>query len=343
MPTSSKARPTLLKKWRQRLKLFLDRRPHRSFRLSRRRDYEHPIVLPGLIALTHTVNKTLWKYKRIFIPLALIYIALYLVLVGALSQDTYSSLSDAMQQTSDEVASGDIGAVTQAGILFLTIASSGGGSTTTETQQIFSVILILMVWLTTVWLLRNLMAGHKVKLRDGLYNSGAPIFSTFLVVLLIAVQLLPIAIAAIGYSAATASGLLAGGVEAMLFWVAAALLALLSLYWITSSVLALIIVTLPGMYPYQAIKTAGDLILGRRVKILIRWIWMGLVLLVAWVVVIIPIILFDMWVKSLWPAIEWLPIVPLTVVAMGAVSAVWVSTYAYTVYRKVVDYVPATK
>lgn len=338
---SQKPKSTIIQKWRQRLDSFLARRPHRSFRVSRRRDYARPLVLPGLFALTHTVNKTVWKYKRIFIPLALIYGALYVVLVGALSQETYSSLADTLKQTSDEALDGNVGAVTQAGILFLTIASSGGGTSSTETQQIFSVILVLLVWLTTVWLLRNLLAGHKVRLRDGLYNSGSPILSTFLIVLLVVVQLLPVALAVIGYSAALGSGLLNGGVEAMLFWAAAALLTLLSLYWITSSILALIIVTLPGMYPYQAIKTAGDLILGRRVKILIRWVWMGLVVGVVWLAVLIPVILLDMWLVSVWPSLEWLPLVPFTIVIMSAVTTIWVSAYAYIVYRKVVEYVPA--
>ena len=127
----------------------------------------------------------------------------------------------------------------------------------------------------------------------------------------------------------------------MLFWIAAGLLALLSLYWITSSILALIIVTLPGMYPYRAIKTAGDLILGRRIKILIRWLWMALVVVVSWAVVVIPVILLDMWLVSAWPGLQWLPLVPFTIVVMGAVTAIWVSAYAYIVYRKVVEYVPA--
>jgi hypothetical protein len=118
-----KQKLTIIQKWRTRLDSFLARRPHRSFKLSRRRDYARPLVLPGLFALTHTVNKTLWGYKKIFIPLALIYVALYLVLVGALSQDTYTSLSDTLKQTGDEVLGGDFGAITQAGILFLTITS----------------------------------------------------------------------------------------------------------------------------------------------------------------------------------------------------------------------------
>src|SRR5690606_2563192 len=154
--------------------------------------------------------------------------------------------------------------------------------------------IFLLTWLTTVWLLRNVLAGHKVKLRDGLYNAGSPIFATVVVIVFIAIQLIPVALALIGYSAALASGLLDGGAATMLFWIGAALLVVLSLYWITSSLFALIIVTLPGMYPYQAIRTASDLMLGRRTKILFRWLWMALTVVVAWLVVMLPIILLDM-------------------------------------------------
>jgi hypothetical protein len=99
----------------------------------------------------------------------------------------------------------------------------------------------------------------------------------------------------------------------------------------------MIIVTIPGMYPYTALKTADDLVLGRRVRILLRWVWMILVVAVSWALVIIPSILIDQWVKSLWPAIEWIPIVPVAILLMGSLSAIWIAAYVYLFYRKVVD------
>ncbi len=338
MPTNSKKKfGTKLKK---RYAAFMARRPHRSFRLTRRRDAVQELELPGYFSFTHGVNKTLWKYRKVFLLLALVYAVLYGVLVGIQSQDTFTELSESLSAAGAEVAGGEWGALEQAGALLSTIATAGVGTEATEAQQIFSVLAFLLVWLTTVWLLRNLLAGHKVKLRDGLYNAGAPLFSTILITLLIAVQLIPVAIAAIGYSAATASGLLETGLASMLFWMAAALLGVLSLYWVTSSLLALIIITIPGVYPYQAIKSAGDLVLGRRVKILLRWLWMALTIGLTWVIVLLPVILIDMGLKSLWPAIQWLPILPFTFLILTSVTAVWASAYVYLLYRKVVDYVP---
>lgn len=343
MPKNSKKtqKPRFISGMWQRLKsrraAFLNRRPHRSFQRTRRRDYVRPLRLPGYFTFTFSVNKMLWGYKKIFLPLIAIYIIIYLILVGMQSQDAYTAITGALKDTSGDLFNGDWGALGQAGLLFFSVASAGAGQTVGEGQQIFSVLIVLLAWLTSVWLLRNLLAGHKVKLRDGLYNSGAPILSTAIIAVLIAIQLLPIAIAAIGYSAAQASGLLAGGVEAMLFWAAAVLLALLSLYWVTSSLFAMIIITLPGVYPYSAIKNAGDLVLGRRTKILLRWLWMVGCVAITWALILIPIILLDMWLKSAWPAIQWLPVVPFSVVLLSAATTIWVSSYVYLLYRKVID------
>jgi hypothetical protein len=208
----------------------------------------------------------------------------------------------------------------------------------TDVQQVYAALIAILAWLTSVWLLRNILAGHKVKLRDGLYNAGSPILSTFLVALLLLVQMLPFALALIGYSAASATGLLAaGGVESMLFWIAAGLLTTLSLYLITSTIFALVIVTLPGMYPFQAIKTAGDLVVGRRLRILMRLLWLAAGVSIAWVIVMVPIILIDMWLKGVWSAITWVPTIPFTLLTLGALTIIWASSYVYLLYRKVVD------
>jgi hypothetical protein len=342
MPTSSKnlfrvsARASF-EKQRGRIHAYKNRRPHRSFRITRRRDYARSLQLPGLFAFTHHVNRTVWGYRRVLLWLGVVYAVLTIVLVGIGSQETYSALTSTLNETGAEIFQGNAGQLGEAALLFATIGTSGLTGSLSETQQVYAGILGLMVWLTTVWLLRNLLAGHKVRMRDGLYSAGAPIVSTFLVALVLLIQLLPIGLAAIGYSAASGAGLLNGGVEAMLFWVAAVLLGVLSLYWITSTFFALIMVTLPGMYPMRALRTAGDMVVGRRVRILGRILWMVLALAVAWAIVLIPIIMLDSWVKGLWTQIEWLPVIPVVLLIMGTVSAIWSSSYIYLLYRKVVD------
>lgn len=331
-----KSKKNIISKVKQRTNDFLSRRPHRSFKITRRRDYVRSLKLPGYFAFTNYVRKTLWKNRNTFLLLALIYAIITAIMVGIVSQATYKTLTDTLRTTSGGLFEGGWGEIGKAGLLYLTAITGGMSQSLTDVQQVYTGIITLLTWLTSVWLLRNILAGHKVKVRDGLYSAGAPILSTFIVALLLVVQLLPFAIALIGYSAAASTGLLNNGIEAMMFWLAAGLLCMLSLYWITSTIFALIIITLPGMYPYQAIKAAGDLVVGRRLKILLRFLWMALTVAVTWAIIMIPIILFDSWIKNVWPTIDWLPTVPIVLLALGALTIVWVSSYVYLLYRKVV-------
>lgn len=327
--------------WRRihgRVRGLLSRRPHRSFRRTRRRDYVRSLKLPGYFAFTNDVRKILWRHWRTFALLALVYAILTVVLVGVASQTTYIQLQGVLEDTSGELLSGNWGEIGKAGMLLLGGVVGFFTDTPSESQQIYSSILLLFAWLTTVWLLRAMLAGRKPRLRDGLYNAGAPVLSTFLVGLVMLVQLLPLALAIIGFSAATGSGFLqSGGVEVMLFWVVAGLLALLTLYWATSTFIALVVVTLPGMYPMRALRTAGDLVIGRRIRILLRLLWMLLLLALAWLVIVIPIILLDAWLKSVWPAIVWLPVVPVVLLIMSTLTVIWSASYVYLLYRRIVD------
>lgn len=315
-----------------------DYSPHKTFRLTRRRDYVRSFSLPHPLVFILEVTQTLWKYRKVFIPLSLVYLLLYAVLVGVGSQEIYEQLGSSISEAGGDLLTGAFGPITQSGLTVLALVTNGISPELSDAQRIFGVLLTLMAWLTTVWLLRNILAGNTVKMRDGLYSAGSPIVATAVVALIIALQLLPLALAAVGYSAAVSSGLLTnGGVEAMLFWIAASLLGILSLYWISSSLFAMVIITLPGMYPIKALRSSYRLLLGRRIRFLIRYLWMGVFIVALWAIVLIPSILFDSWLKSTWSATAWVPIVPGVLLVLGTYTVFWVSTYIYLLYRKVVD------
>jgi hypothetical protein len=259
------------------------------------------------------------------------------LLVGIASQSTYTQLAELLRTTSGEVFEGSVGKVGEAGLLLLTGLSGGINPAMSETQQLMSGLLVLLVWLTTVWLLRAFLAGHSPRLKDGFYNAGAPFIPTLLLGLVLILQLIPAGIAAIGVSAAIPTGLVSEGIESMLFWVVVFLLVLLSLYWVTSTLLALVVVTLPGMYPLRALKSAHELVVGRRPQIVLRIVWLLVITMVLWALVLIPIILLDAWLKGMWPVIDWLPVVPVALLIASTASVVWAASYVYLLYRKVVD------
>ncbi len=317
---------------------FLARRPHRSFRLTRRRDYKRSLELPGYIAFTFEVATVLKTHKKTFLFLAVFYAVFSAVLVGLTSQDAYTTLTTELKQTGSQVFQGNWGQVGQAGLLFLTVVSGSTAQTLQPDQQVYAILLGLLAWLTAVWLLRNILAGHKVTFRDGLYNAGAPIVSTFFIFCVILVQLLPIALAVLGYIAANQSQLLSGGgIAAAVFWLTAAGLGLLTVYLITSTLVAFVVVTQPGMYPLHALRVAGDLVIGRRIRLLLRWLWLFVTVAVVWTIVMIPFILLDSWLKGMWPVITWLPVIPVVLLLLSSATIVWVSSYVYLLYRKVLD------
>ncbi|MDR0397731.1 MAG: hypothetical protein LBH36_00925 [Candidatus Nomurabacteria bacterium] len=313
------------------------RRPHRSFRRTRRRDYTRSFKMPGYFAFTNQVWGHLLKYKKTFLLLTLFTIVAFAVLVGAMSQDTYESFGDALNQTSENVVNGQLNEIGKAGMLLLATAVTGGlNQAPSEIQQVFSVIVFLVLWLTTVWLIRYQLSGKKVKLRDGLYNACSPIISTFLVALVIILQALPVIIAVVILGAAMSTDFFTTPLYAVVTSAAIIALGIFSLYLFMGSIFAMVIITIQGMYPLKAIKISGDLVVSRRLRLLKRLIWMALNICALWIIFMIPIIILDGWLKSF---IDWLtgwPVVPIALLVVTSVSVIYAASYIYLLYRRLI-------
>lgn len=322
----------------QRRNSFIKRRPHRSFILTRRRDYKRQLEMPGYFAFTIEASRLIWTKKWLFLRLILVFIALVVIFGLMGRQDIYDQLYNTLDETAPEsVFGGTFGGISKAGVILLTSVTSGLTPKMDSGQIIIASLLGLYIWLTTVWLLRKIVAGKRVILRDGLYNAGSPILPTMLTLLILLIQMVPGALAALVAGAAWQSGLIEGGAFSMLTSVALVLIIVLSLYWMVSTFLALVVVTLPGMYPLRAIAIASDLVIGRRLRLMYRIIWMFLVIVSWWIVIMIPVILFDGWIKSIFSQISWMPTVPIFMLIMSIITIVWVCVYIYLLYRKVVD------
>jgi hypothetical protein len=312
------------------------RRPHRSFRLTRRRDYIRPLAIPGYWSFTTALWRIIWRNKRLFGGVVLFYGVLDSIFVGISSQDTYSQLNSLLTGGSD-VFQGGIGAVGQVGIIVLSGITGSFSPQLSESQQIYGFVLSLLTWLTTVWLLRAILSGKKPRFRDALYNSGSPIVATGLVFIVLIIQLIPAALAILAISISISTNLVQAGLISMVVMIAALLLMILSIYWVTSTIFALVIVTLPGMYPWQAIRASGDIVIGRRIRILLRIIWLLFIDLLAWVIVVIPVVILDRLLKSAISWLDWLPLVPIAILVVSSFIVVWSSSYIYLLYRKAVE------
>ena len=317
---------------------YLSRRPHRSFRLSRRRDYKRGLAMPGYFAFTIEVAGVIWQHKKTFATLGLVFMVLTVGFGLLGSQDIYSQLQNQFDTTRpDGLFTGAVGEVGRASILLLTTMTNGLTGQLDPSQQFIAATMGLYMWLSVVWLLRKFLAGKKVVVRDALYTSGAPIIATLLCFIILLVQMIPAALATIVVSVGYQTQFIDGSVAAIAVFIALVLLIVLSLYWATSTFIALVIVTLPGMRPLRAVAIAGDLVIGRRLRILLRLLWLIATILSWWLVIMVPVILLDTWLKSMFTWLAGWPIVPVMVLVMTTATIMWSASYIYLLYRKIVD------
>ena len=320
-------------------KKALKRPLHRSFRRSYREDYERPFEAPGLLAHAVASFKMLFKNWRLFLPFILLIAILNIALVGLMSEETYVTFQDSLDETAEDIKAGELGTFARSGLLLISTITTGGLSQgMTESQQFAAVILFLITWLVTIYLVRHRLAGHKLKLRDGLYNALTPFISTLIVVAVIFIEAIPLMIVVITYSAAVATDFLSTPFYALIYFIFAALLSILSIYLISSSLIALIAISAPGLYPLVAVRTASDLLAGRRIKFIIRVIYLFFVLIVVWVFVMLPLIALDLVLKQAIPGLQGLPVVSFELLLMTCFSTVYATIYLYLFYRRLLDY-----
>lgn len=310
--------------------------PHRSFRRSYHEDYARDFSAPGLLHHAVTTFQVIFKNWKLFVPLIILIALLNIFLVGLMSEETYTRFQDTLNESLDGT---NVGQVARAGLLLISTVTTGGLTQgASEVQQVFGVLLFVVLWLVTIYILRHRLAGHKIKLRDALYNALTPFISTLLIALTILVELIPIAIVVITYSAAVSTNFLATPFYALVFFIFAALLIILSVYLVSGTLVALIAVSAPGLYPIVAIRTANDLIASRRIRWIIRVLFLFFVFAVMWVVIMLPLILLDLWLKDIWSWTEGIPFISLMLLLMSVFSSVYITAYLYLFYRHMLNF-----
>ncbi len=288
---------------------------YKSLRLSKR--IRHPVRLPSAWRLTKMTTRMLWRHKRLFIGITLIYAILNLVLVQGLSNTTnITSLKATLQD-----AFGAGSAFTASLTVFAVLISSSG-SAASGTGGAYQLFLIILVSLAIIWALRELLAGGRIRVRDAYYRGMYPLVPFILVLVVIGVQLIPLVLGATVYNIVISNGIAVLAAEKVLWALLFGLLALLSVYMISSSVFALYIVTLPDMTPLKALRSARALVRFRRWTVLRKILIMPVILLVITAVIMLPIILV------ITPVAQW----TFYLLTMFAVTVS--HTYLYSLYRE---------
>lgn len=257
--------------------------PHKSFRRTYREDYSRKTNVPSIGYHIFFTFKMLFKNWKMFLPLMVIVVVAVLGLMGLIEGAFYQD--------------------------------AGAGVVATSA--------FLVLFLVTIFILRHTLAGNKITLRDALYNAMTPMLSTLVVAAVALIQTVPIMLLIIAYSSAVETHFLDTPFYALLFLVVAALLILLSSYLLSSTLIALVAVSAPGLYPLTALRTASELMMGRRVKFILRLFALVVVLGLIWGIMV-------------WPFAKWLPgtpILSIMIAVTGCFSVIYLAAYIYLYYR----------
>lgn len=257
---------------------------YKSFRLQRR--IKHPVPdLTGGFTIFMRALKLLAQNWRLFGGIILIYGILQILLVQG-----FGAASDVREVRDSLSVLADGGGGLGRAVVGLTsfgymLSTSGAGSA----YQMFTV---LIVSLALIWTLRQVHEGERPRVRDGFYFGMFPLVPFILVLLVVGLQLVPAIVVGSLYSVAAGSGVIVTGIEHLL-WMALLFSAVtLTLYMICSSLFALYIVTLPGMTPLKALRTARELVRHRRWVVMRRIILMPVLLVLMTAIVVVPLIIF---------------------------------------------------
>ncbi len=274
--------------------------------------------LPNAWRLTKLSAQTLWQHKAIFVGITLVYAVLNLILVKGLAGGTDIN---SLKHTLNQVFTGHFGSLASGLSIFVVLVGSAGNGSS-PTAGAYQIFLAIITSLAVIWALRQVLADNRFRLRDAYYQSMYPLIPFILVLLVISLQMLPLVIGTAIYATVIANGIAVNLFERVIWLVLFAGLASISLRFISSSFFALYIVTLPDMAPIKALRTARDLVRGRRWSVLRKIICLPLILLVIAAIIMLPIITW------LTPLTQWIFFI-LTTFTLVAVHA-----YMYTMYRE---------
>lgn len=255
------------------------------------------------------------NYKT-FLGILGIYALANFILVGGVSENGISDAKAAIDQSSVHATTIHKSATLLSAMLSSTGNNADGASGAYQT------VLILLMSVILIWTLRQIYAGHRIRIREAYYQGAYPLVPFTLLLMLIGVELLPLIVAGGLYREIVGGGITIGFLEKAVALAVFIALTILSLYFICSSVFALYIVTLPDMTPMRALRTAKNLVRNRRLVLLRKLLFLPLVLFVLGTVILLPVALY------LTPAAAFVFFL-LSIIALAVVHS-----YMYALYRE---------
>lgn len=259
---------------------------YRSFRLHKKR-LKQPKKLPSIVWLLKNTAQTITSNKKLFLGLAAIYAVVSFVFVqGIGSTFQISEVKDSLSELFGNSTSDRAGV----GLALFGYLIGSAGNNAGEASGVYQMFMILIFSLATIWGVRQIQADKKPGIRDTLYGGMYPLIPFIAVIFVICLQLIPLVVGNLIYSTVLQNGLAVSFLEKTLWLLVFLSLAILSAYMVASSIFSLYIVTLPNMRPIKALRSARELVLHRRLAVILRLVALPIIFLLLSAILFIPLL-----------------------------------------------------
>ena len=244
--------------------------------------------IPSSFSILVLALKHIWRNKKLFIGILIVYAVLYMILVRGLAANF--KLPDTKQAVED--AGGDLDVITLGTVLFGSLVGTAG-STQSESAAVYQVLLFILLSLVLIWALRQTYATTaKIKVKQAFYSSMYPLIQYILVWILISLQLLPALIGISLYSIVSSNGIAVGTLENILWIMLAIIFTSISIFFVSSSLFATYIVALPNMTPMLAIKKASIIVKFRRFAVIRKVIFFPIFTSLFALLIFLPLVVY---------------------------------------------------
>lgn len=258
---------------------------HRTFKLSKKK-YKQSKKLPNAWQLFKSSLKIFNNNKFLFLGIIVIYSLFSFIFV----QGFGSSFNIVELRNNIEEYLGDEKDNVGVTVALFGYMLGSSGSSVGDVAGVYQMFMILLVTLAVIWGVRQIQAGNKPGIRDVFYKGIYPLVPFIGVIIVIFLQLIPLMIGNLIYATVIQNNLASSPIESVLWFSLFILLALLSVYMVISSIFSLYIVTLPDMKPIKALRSARELVLHRRVSVMIRIFSLAILMTLACVIIFLPLL-----------------------------------------------------
>lgn len=235
---------------------------------------ESAATVPSSVALLRTTAGILKRNWKQLGKLVLVYAVLHYIFVNGLSaldiQSIRESLSNSFGDAGQDVVSS----------LILTGGVVGLSSGIDEVSGVYNSILIILNALALVWLLRHIWNGKRTSVKQAYYEGMMPAVPVVLVAAFGLLQLLPLLIGSFIAGTVFANNIAINMPEKILTIGVFLVGLVISIYFLTGTIMALFIATNPGVWPWQALKSARQLLKHRRMLVAQRLLFFAILALV---------------------------------------------------------------